>query len=171
MDLGHGKPDGPSFNRRRAVFGVSAAAALFRRKALEEVGPPFFDESLFAYYEDVDLAWRLGRAGWRHVYEPRAVGYHGRRGPAEKPITLRARAFANRYLVWAKNESHARFALYAPIALPWEGIRLLTRAWRDPAELAYVPHALIQAATRVVNRALKTGYAGVASVKSDRTAG
>jgi len=38
------------------VFGPSACAALYRRDMLNEIG--LFDESYFAYYEDVDLAWR-----------------------------------------------------------------------------------------------------------------
>src|SRR4051794_34464208 len=43
-------------------WGVSATAALYRREAL---GDTIFDESLFAYYEDVDLCARLHEGGWR----------------------------------------------------------------------------------------------------------
>jgi GT2 family glycosyltransferase len=35
-----------------------------------------FDERLFMYYEDVDLAWRLQVRGFRCVFAPRAVVYH-----------------------------------------------------------------------------------------------
>lgn len=38
----------------------------------------FFDEDFFMYKEDVDLAWRLRLYGWKAVYEPKAVAYHGR---------------------------------------------------------------------------------------------
>jgi GT2 family glycosyltransferase len=38
----------------------------------------YFDEDLFAYWEDVDLSWRLNRAGFVNVYVPSAVSYHGR---------------------------------------------------------------------------------------------
>jgi GT2 family glycosyltransferase len=38
----------------------------------------YFDEDFFMYKEDVDLAWRLRLAGWKAVYTPRAVAYHGR---------------------------------------------------------------------------------------------
>ncbi len=48
------------------VFGPCAGAALYRRKALEQVG--FFDPAFFAYLEDADLAWRLRLAGWPTVY-------------------------------------------------------------------------------------------------------
>ena len=35
-----------------------------------------FDPGYFMYFEDVDLAERLGRAGWLHVYAPSAVVVH-----------------------------------------------------------------------------------------------
>ena len=38
----------------------------------------YFDEDFFMYKEDVDLAWRLQLAGWKAVYNPQAVAYHGR---------------------------------------------------------------------------------------------
>lgn len=56
------------------VFGASAAAALYRRDMLDEIG--LFDEQYFAYYEDVDLAWRARRAGWRCLYAPTARVLH-----------------------------------------------------------------------------------------------
>jgi GT2 family glycosyltransferase len=52
------------------VFGPSGAAALYRRTMLDEIG--LFDEDFFAYYEDVDLAWRAQNAGWRCRYSPAA---------------------------------------------------------------------------------------------------
>lgn len=56
------------------VFGPSAAAALYRRTMLEQIG--LFDEDFFAYYEDVDLAWRARQAGWRCHYAPEATVAH-----------------------------------------------------------------------------------------------
>lgn len=58
----------------RAVFGFSGGAAALRRAALDDVG--LLDESLFMYYEDTELAWRLRRRGWRVEYVAEAVVEH-----------------------------------------------------------------------------------------------
>jgi N-acetylglucosaminyl-diphospho-decaprenol L-rhamnosyltransferase len=57
-----------------SVDWVSGACFLARRSAFEEVGG--FDESYFMYAEDVDLCWRLQRAGWRVAYAPTAEVTH-----------------------------------------------------------------------------------------------
>lgn len=56
------------------IFGASGGACLYRREMLNEIG--LFDENFFAYLEDVDLAWRAQRAGWRCVYAPQARVLH-----------------------------------------------------------------------------------------------
>ena len=56
------------------VFGPCGGAALYRRAMLEEIG--LFDEDFFAYLEDVDLAWRARRSGWRCLYVPGARVLH-----------------------------------------------------------------------------------------------
>ena len=56
------------------VFGGCGGAVAYRRTAWEEVGG--FDEQLFMYLEDVDLAWRLRLLGWEARFAPRARVYH-----------------------------------------------------------------------------------------------
>jgi N-acetylglucosaminyl-diphospho-decaprenol L-rhamnosyltransferase len=60
---------------RADVDWVAGTHFLVRREAWDAVGG--FDESYFMYMEDVDLCWRLGRAGWRRGYEPSATVTHG----------------------------------------------------------------------------------------------
>ncbi len=71
---GHREPLGPGHLRPGPVFGASASSAFYRRSALERVGA--FPESFGAYFEDVDLAFRLQRAGYRTLFEPRARVLH-----------------------------------------------------------------------------------------------
>ncbi|MFP5250986.1 MAG: glycosyltransferase family 2 protein [Actinomycetes bacterium] len=59
---------------RRDVGWLSGSCFLVRRDAFLEVGG--FDEHYFMYFEDVDLGHRLGRAGYRSVYEPAARALH-----------------------------------------------------------------------------------------------
>lgn len=56
------------------VFGASAGAALYHRDRFLELGG--FDETFFAYLEDVDLAWRARMRGWGSSYVPSAVVHH-----------------------------------------------------------------------------------------------
>ncbi|MGD0082247.1 MAG: glycosyltransferase family 2 protein [Acidimicrobiales bacterium] len=65
---------GQSQHRARVADWVSGAFFLVRRQAFEDVGG--FDERYFMYVEDVDLCWRLHRAGWLIRYEPSAEVVH-----------------------------------------------------------------------------------------------
>jgi GT2 family glycosyltransferase len=73
--------DKQQFDKSRRVFGVSATASAYRRSALEAVriyDSEYFDEDFFAYWEDVDLAWRLRLAGYESAHVSEAVIYHSR---------------------------------------------------------------------------------------------
>jgi GT2 family glycosyltransferase len=71
---GHDERDVGQYDRAEEVFGPCGGAALFRRRALAAVGP--FDEAYFAYYEDIDWAFRAQLLGIRCRYAPSAVLYH-----------------------------------------------------------------------------------------------
>jgi len=79
-----------------AVFGVCAAAALYRRDAFEAVGG--FCERFFCFYEDVDLAARLQLAGRPAVVTPDAVVRHVGSASAPSAFVLR---HATRNRVWS----------------------------------------------------------------------
>lgn len=80
---GHGQPLSAPYLQGGEVFGVSASSAFYRREALLDVGA--FPEEFGAYFEDVDVSFRLHWAGHRLVYEPasrvwhRVSASHGRR--------------------------------------------------------------------------------------------
>jgi N-acetylglucosaminyl-diphospho-decaprenol L-rhamnosyltransferase len=59
---------------RRDAGWLSGACVLVRRSVFDEIGG--FDEGYFMYFEDVDLGYRLGKAGYRNVYEPGAIAIH-----------------------------------------------------------------------------------------------
>ena len=74
LRLGNGRADGERFNVSRATFFPSATATAFRRDFFERAG--LFDETFFAYLEDVDLGLRAALAGLEGVYAPAARSYH-----------------------------------------------------------------------------------------------
>jgi GT2 family glycosyltransferase len=63
-----------SIESPRVCFAACGASAFLRREALEQVG--FLHEALHAYYEDIELGFRLNLAGWDCVYEGRSVCHH-----------------------------------------------------------------------------------------------
>jgi len=71
---GIGQPQGTRGYEAREVFGVCGAACMFRRKMIIEVGG--YDESYFAFYEDVDLNVRARIAGWNFQIVPDSVVWH-----------------------------------------------------------------------------------------------
>jgi N-acetylglucosaminyl-diphospho-decaprenol L-rhamnosyltransferase len=75
-DRGWGDPDDGRWDVPGEVWGWCGAAVLLSTAYLREVGG--FDERLFLYYEDIDLAWRGRERGWRYAYVPTSVVHHGR---------------------------------------------------------------------------------------------
>ncbi|WP_372594625.1 glycosyltransferase family 2 protein [Actinotalea sp.] len=56
------------------VFGFNGGCVALSRAALDDVG--LLEESLFMYYEDTELSWRLRRRGWSIEHVPSAVTVH-----------------------------------------------------------------------------------------------
>jgi GT2 family glycosyltransferase len=73
-DRGYGELDTGQYDDPEDVWAWCGAAVLLRTSYLDQVG--HFDERLFMYAEDVDLAWRGARHGWRYRYVPTSVVHH-----------------------------------------------------------------------------------------------
>ena len=56
------------------VFSACGGAVLYRKSIFTEIG--YFDESFFAYMEDVDIGYRARIYGYYNVYCPEAKVYH-----------------------------------------------------------------------------------------------
>jgi GT2 family glycosyltransferase len=101
------------------VFGFSGGAAFIRRGALDAVGG--FDESLFMYYEDVDLSWRFRLAGWDVGHAPHAVVVHRHAGSSgSDSVLVRSQSIRNRLAVVLRDASPAMIArVVARTVLRW----------------------------------------------------
>jgi GT2 family glycosyltransferase len=109
LDRGSLEPDNGHYRDFEYVFGATAAAALYRRKMIDDISimGEFFDSDFFVYREDADVAWRAQLMGWRCLYTPDAIGYHvrsvlpGRRRALPPEINMHS--VKNRFLMRIKN--------------------------------------------------------------------
>jgi len=112
FEAGAGALDDGAFDVSREVFGVCGAACLMRRSALLEIGA--YDESYFAFYEDVELNIRARLAGWSFEYDPNATIWHignaSWQEEADRPRAFNARLVArNRLITSMRYLAPARF--------------------------------------------------------------
>jgi hypothetical protein len=73
-DRGYEQRDAGQFDVPEEVFAWCGGAVLLRGSYLADVGG--FDRRLFLYYEDLELAWRGRRRGWRYCFVPTSVVRH-----------------------------------------------------------------------------------------------
>ena len=134
------------------IFGPCAAAALYARAALDEVGG--FDERYFCYHEDVDLAFRLRLRGHRCLYVPDAMVDHVSSGITGKRSDF-ATYYGHRNLVWTfvKDMPGPLFWRYLPLHLLMNVAAIVVCALRGQlgvilraklAALAGLPQAIRQ---------------------------
>lgn len=131
--LGHGKRDGPAFSVPRPTFFPAATASLFRREFFDLAG--LFDESFFAYLEDVDLGMRAASLGLRGTYVPQAVAWHqGSRTGGRWSDRSVAWITRHQLLLLSKHYSeHLLLRFGRPVAvaqLLWAALALSRGRWR-----------------------------------------
>jgi len=113
FDIGAGMADNERLGFKKEIFGACSAAALYRKKMLEAVREEtgYFDQRFFFLVEDVDLAWRAQKKGYKAFYVPEAVCYH--LGGSSK-INNKLRqylCFRNRYYMIMKNEGLLKYSM------------------------------------------------------------
>lgn len=119
------------------LFGVSAAACLYRMAMLQDVAPDgeFFDGTFESFFEDVDLDWRARRFGWRPaiVAEARAIHDRGVAYRTDRARFARVKRLLqrNRWLSIAKNDDPRRLLRDLPHLLLWE-VAWLRAIWWCP---------------------------------------
>lgn len=106
-----GLPPERTRENRPLLTGPEGTTAAYRRVAWEQVGG--LDESIHAYMEILDLAWRLREAGWATECAPEAIGVHlgsatfGRGSARQRGLA----GFSRGYLLRRYGVLQSRFAL------------------------------------------------------------
>ncbi len=157
VQIGHGErvdasATSPGTPAAREIFGVSATAAIYRRPALERLAGDdlaAFDERLFAYYEDVDLACRLRALGFQALLVPAARARHAGSVSGKRLAGGKGRLiYRNRQLVLARLLGRAWWRRWPGILLRdaadlWQAVRR-----RDAAAASGIVAGLCAASVR-----------------------
>ncbi len=140
VDRGAGEEDHGQYDTIEP-FGISGAALALRASAvpmLAEHDAVVFDEEIFAYKEDADLAWRLRLFGGKAALVPGAVAWHQRMAKASDRKGILGIAFSQRsrspfvntlsrrnkmWMEWKNDDWSTRL-----IHLPWRLPDLILRA-------------------------------------------
>ena len=100
-----------------SLLFANGGAMLVDRKVFLEIGG--LDDDYFAYFEDVDLGWRLWVCGYQVVLNPKAVAYHRHHATASTmyPYQTRLLFERNALLTIIKNYDHEHLQRVLPVAL------------------------------------------------------
>jgi len=125
-ERGQNMKDDGKRDENQSVWGISGAAVVYNMSALEAVAEKrngqweYFDERIFAYKEDCDLAFRLRQAGYSAAYVAEAAAYHHRSvtqigrawwalgqviGRQEKSLFNRSMSFAHQMHLYKKHRT------------------------------------------------------------------
>lgn len=102
------------FERPGRVFSACAGAALYRRKLFDRIG--LFDETHFAYLEDIDLGYRANIYGYSNIYVPEAKVFHAGSavsGSRHNTFKVKLSARNNFYMIY-KNMPFLQILLNLP---------------------------------------------------------
>ncbi len=128
-------------DRPREVDWAHGALLLIRRAAWVDIGG--FDDDQWLYAEDLDICWRLARAGWATRYVPGAVADHAvsaatRGAPWGAEREIRAQAAAYAWMARRLGPGPARLCAAANVGgalARWAPLALAARA--DPTRYAW----------------------------------
>lgn len=151
INRGENVADRGQYNIAERVFGITGAAMLLRRSALERAKfeEEYFDEDFVAYKEDVDLSWRLQRLGYNVYYEPSAVAYHARTMKKQTLQTrqttrkiIRAYSYRNHLWTLVKNLTISDFLKRAIWLIPYECAKLAYVLLCEWSTLTIIPQCI-----------------------------
>jgi len=133
----HGQYDDP-----REIFWASGACCLVRMSALREVGN--LDEDFFAHMEEIDLQWRMRRAGYKIMSVPSSIVRHeaGSTLGAENPYKIYLN-HRNSLIMMLKNHSAGALLAVLPVRIALDIAAMAYRLLRgEVLNASAILHAL-----------------------------
>lgn len=116
-DVGQGEIDNGQYDNAN-IIGPSGAAAMYRISALEKIknNSEYFDELMFMYEEDCDLAYRLMLTGYKSKLVADAIIYHNRtasaKGSGNLQVALNRKNKSRQIKRWGFLHKHIIFIKY-----------------------------------------------------------
>ncbi len=150
FDRASRQPDRGIYEDFEYVFGVTGAAALYRRRMIDDISifGEFFDSAFFAYREDADVAWRAQLLGWKCLYTPQAVAYHVRSVlPFNRQSTaalLNMHSVKNRFLLRSKNITLRLWLRHFPAIVFRDSVVVIACLLREWTSLPALPLVIRQ---------------------------
>ena len=143
-DRGYGEPAAGAWGEPGRVLAACGAGMVYRRSALAAaaVDGEVMPSAFFAFWEDLDLGWRVSNLGLEVRYEPRAVAVHRRAATAapgsgrllfRRPPGLQAHILANRWATLARNLHAVDFLVRLPVLLMADAAMVALVVARRPA--------------------------------------
>ena len=109
------------YDEEAEIFWASGAAMFIRANLFHGIGG--FDPDYFAHMEEIDLCWRLKRAGFKVKAVPSSVVYHVGGGTLDYLSTFKSYLnFRNSMMTIFKNESVLKLLWFMPLRLILDGI-------------------------------------------------
>ncbi|MFC1655722.1 glycosyltransferase [Patescibacteria group bacterium] len=121
-DRGQGKKDKGQYDATiNDVFGVSGAAFFIRRSCIFKLHGSqhtIFDENIFMYKEDVDLAYRMRWQGMKISFLKNVLGYHARTlGKGKKKSLFEATMSYKNHRILLRNNFSKKYSLKTKVSV------------------------------------------------------
>lgn len=101
------------YDRRRPAGSLSGAAIMVKAQVFELLGG--WDEAYFMHFEDIDLGWRIGNAGYENIYEPAIAVRHSGAHSTKKHAAMVERAMTDSAILFMSK----RYAGFWQTPLRW----------------------------------------------------
>lgn len=137
VDIGQGQIDENQFDEVK-ILGPSGTAPIYRMDALKKIkrNGEYFDELMFMYKEDCDMAYRLFLAGYASKLASDAVCYHDRTvkgdGEGDLRIAMNRKNKSRQVKKWSFLNQQIMFVKYwrlqsfvGKLAIIWYQIKIL----------------------------------------------
>ena len=117
----HTERDEGQYDGRDEIFWATGAAFFCRADLFHSLGG--FEPEYFAHAEEIDLCWRMKRAGYRIMAEPSSVVYHVGGGTLSYNTPRKTYLnFRNTLTTSFKNEPVSRLVWWLPVRLVLDGL-------------------------------------------------